>query len=280
MLHGIDSWSAYKVDWPRLRADGFRFAYLRCTVGESTVDAAYAASVEAARKADIIIGAYTYLYLARPIEPQVRHFLASCRDVGGMGDMPVALDLENPFPWVGARVTLDRVLAAARMCEEHFGRRPVIYTSSGWWANLDALAGATLEERAYLASCPLWAAAYRYDPWLPPEDHVGPKFGPWARSVIHQFSGDHSVPVAAVKSDGCPGRTGPKGDGPKHTQPCQRVDRNVFFGTSEELRAFAGLPPETTADTEREPGHVVGVVDIDAAVRQTQSLRDSRDADE
>jgi GH25 family lysozyme M1 (1,4-beta-N-acetylmuramidase) len=232
VILGFDSWHAYRVDWPKV-AESMRFVYVRCTEALAGVDPAYAASVEGARAAGLYVGAYFPLHVNIDPDAQIANFVRHARDVGCReGEMPPAIDLEVPWDWsgVGRSLVWSRIVRAVRVLGEHFGRAPTIYTSSGWWRDLGA--GAPADEGADVAACPLWAAAYSLSrPWTP----SGPlrPFGPWSRVALWQYSGDHSVPLPGVTSAACP-----LSGSPGHGQ-CQRVDRNAWLGTADELAAFA-----------------------------------------
>lgn len=235
MILGIDTWSAYRVDWQRVRQEGIRFAFGRCTEAAGGVDPAYQRSVDGAREAGVYVGAYSPIHVQSDIDPQIGHMLRHMGDVGTRpGELPPALDLEVPWDWssVGRATVWARIVRAVRMLTEHFGRAPVVYSSSGWWRDLGT--GAAPEDAAAVAACPLWAAAYPYmRPWAPPEGGTTRPFGPWSKALIWQYSGDHSVPLPGVTSEAC-AQSGTPGHG-----LCQRVDRDVWLGTEAELCTLA-----------------------------------------
>lgn len=240
MILGLDTWHAYRVDWSRVAADGLRFAWVRCTEAAGIVDPGYLGSVAGAKAAGLYVGAYAPLHVSADPDAQVAHFLRHWADVGTrVGELPPALDLEVPWTWepIGRDLVRARIVRAVQMLAEHVGRPPAIYTSSGWWRGLSD--GATPEETATLAACPLWAAAYPMArPWTPPEGATMRGFGPWSRVLVWQYSGSHSVPMPGVTSSAC-SQSGQAGHG-----PCQMVDRDVWLGTEAELRDLAMMPPE------------------------------------
>ena len=244
MIHGLDTWSAYTVDWKRIAADPDeprRFVYAKCTEGGAGYDSKFSESVAGAKDAGIYVGGYAFLRLHQPIQPQIENFIRRLGGVGGnAGELPPALDCESPWPgdWAAmglkADVVLDRIAKAAQAIRAEFGRPPMIYAGSGWWAGLAHLDASALKD------CPLWAAAYwRSEPWMPaPTDRPKP-FGPWDRVLMWQYSGDHSRPVPGVVSGMCPA----------HPQ-CQRVDRDVWLGTPEELDRLALVRVDREAPTQ------------------------------
>jgi lysozyme len=121
------------IQWRRVRADGYRFAYVKATEGRGLVDHTYAGNARAAAAAGLTVGAYHY---ARPDRrpgdaiAEADFFLRVARPRAGQ--LVPLLDLEHsgglgpPALRTWVRTWLDRVRAAV-------GARPAIYASSRFW---------------------------------------------------------------------------------------------------------------------------------------------------
>lgn len=81
------------VDWPRIRAAGYTFAYLKASEGATWRDSTFARNRDAARDAGMVTGGYHYFSLCRPGREQARNFVAAIGPPAG-GSLPPAVDLE------------------------------------------------------------------------------------------------------------------------------------------------------------------------------------------
>ena len=75
-VHGIDV-SKYQgdIDWPRVRASGVAFAFIKATEGGDHADERFADNWAAARAAGMPRGAYHYYYFCRPALEQAAWFM-------------------------------------------------------------------------------------------------------------------------------------------------------------------------------------------------------------
>ncbi|MGR3803414.1 glycoside hydrolase family 25 protein [Marinibacterium profundimaris] len=133
-IHGIDV-ARYQgtIDWPEVRRAGISFAYIKATEGGDMVDPKFEENWRNARRAGIPRGAYHFYYFCRSAEEQARWFIQNVpRDPQAL---PPVLDMEwNPFsPTCTTRPPAAVVRSEAqifvRMIEQHYGKRPVIYTA-------------------------------------------------------------------------------------------------------------------------------------------------------
>ncbi len=163
MFEGIDV-SSYQrsIDWPRVRAAGISYAYIKATEGVTITDPLFVEHYGWACNVEIPCGAYHFLTDADPHE-QARHFVEVLGTVRLSGDLPPMLDLERGAPGldVGARA-----LVWLRCVEQMTGRRPLVYTGPGFAAS------AHLDRHPELADYELWIAHYttaaepmRCPPW-------------------------------------------------------------------------------------------------------------------
>lgn len=122
-----------EIDWEKVAADGYGFAYLKATEGAGYTDPTFAQNWDGARAAGVTPGAYHYFTLCSSGEEQAADFLAAAPPDDSA--LPPALDLEfdgacEKRPGgVDAQAEIDAFTAKV---EEAWGRRLVIYSSSEW----------------------------------------------------------------------------------------------------------------------------------------------------
>lgn len=139
-VHGIDA-SRYQqaIDWPVAARSGVSFAYLKATEGGDGLDPAFASNWQGAALAGIPRGAFHYFYFCRPAAEQARWFIRNVPR--SPRAMPPVLDMEwTPFsPTCTRRPDAAIVRAEAEiflsLLEQHYGQRPLIYTSPDFFAD-------------------------------------------------------------------------------------------------------------------------------------------------
>lgn len=135
------------VDWSKARAVGIRFAFLKATEGGDLLDPKFRDHWRGAARAGIARGAYHFYYFCTAPEVQARWFIRNVPR--SQGALPPVLDMEwNPFSPTckrrpdGATVRAEMKVWLDRV-EAHFGQRPIIYTTPGFYkdAGLSRLRG-------------------------------------------------------------------------------------------------------------------------------------------
>ena len=120
------------IDWAKVRAAGFEFAYLRQGYG-AHMDGAFVAHHDRARGADVALGAYQFSMVDADPSDDVRAFLEACKPLDFA--CPPMLDLETRNGASG-----DATLAWARAWIERLrdatGADPLIYTGAAFWRSL------------------------------------------------------------------------------------------------------------------------------------------------
>ncbi|MEM6759065.1 MAG: GH25 family lysozyme [Pseudomonadota bacterium] len=156
------------VDWPRARTVGIAFAFLKATEGGDLADPKFRDHWRGAARAGIARGAYHFYYFCTAPEVQARWFIRNVpRETGSL---PPVLDMEwNPFsPTCQRRPDAATVRAEMKtwldIVEAHYGQRPLIYTTPGFYedAGLRALTG---EEFWLRTTAKTPAQAYPGQPW-------------------------------------------------------------------------------------------------------------------
>ena len=133
-VHGIDlsKWQG-EIDWPRIRAAGVNFAWIKATEGIDVIDPMFLRHHDDAARAGVAVGAYHFIYWCSDIEEQARWFIRNVPRRAG--DLPHVLDLEwTPFsPTCTVRPPAAEVQDRARrflsIVGRHYGQQPVIYAT-------------------------------------------------------------------------------------------------------------------------------------------------------
>lgn len=165
LIHGIDvSDHQGEIDWGRVGRAGKAFAILKATEGSTWTGETFAKNWRRARAEALKITAYHYFKAnTSPPEAQAAHFLEVYRGVGGDGDLPVAVDVEEIGRGQSSADLVQRVLAFVEIVEADLGGMPLLYTYTNFAKNHFAGSGAKP-----LARLPLWLACYRERPEVPP----------------------------------------------------------------------------------------------------------------
>jgi GH25 family lysozyme M1 (1,4-beta-N-acetylmuramidase)/LysM repeat protein len=216
---GIDVsyWDA-GIDWPKVRATGQRFVFVKATEGITYKDSTFKFNWSGAKTAGLLRGAYHFFRCNVDAKKQADYFIEYVKSFKDDAELPHVLDLEtndgvNKEKIVpAAKVWLDRVEAA-------FGKKPIIYSGQYFLQDYFVVAGGG--PPAWAKDYPLWLAQYpnqyfeESKPFLPRG---------WFNWAFWQYS-DKGV-VNGINA---------------------AVDMNVFNGTLEELYKLAGakLPDQT-----------------------------------
>jgi len=93
-VRGVDvSHHNGRVDWPRIRAAGYVFAYLKATEGATWRDSTFLRNRGEATRARLVTGAYHFFTLCRAGREQARNFLDAVGPLPAVS-LPPAVDLE------------------------------------------------------------------------------------------------------------------------------------------------------------------------------------------
>lgn len=126
-----------KVNWRAAKSAGVRFAFVKATEGGDLRDPMFRSHWRGAHRAGIARGAYHFYYFCTTPQVQARWFIRNVPKTRGA--LPPVLDMEwNPFsPTCKKRPPGGEVRRQMKvwlnMVEKHFGQRPVIYTTPGFY---------------------------------------------------------------------------------------------------------------------------------------------------
>ena len=157
--HNVDDRGG-PIDWPAVTAAGYSFALVKASDGPDFHDPQLEPSIEGAKAAGLLVGAYHFLRPGFDAGYQAQSFLRALEPHGGLDflDLRPAVDVEDPSDDPGAWLRIDgptRVLKVQHWCDVldgEAGAPSQIYTDPPWWAG-------TIGGGAF-ASHPLWAARY------------------------------------------------------------------------------------------------------------------------
>ncbi|MFT3893872.1 MAG: GH25 family lysozyme [Anaerolineales bacterium] len=212
---GIDVsyWDA-GIDWPKVRATGQRFVFVKATEGNTYQDPTYDDNWFGAKSAGLLRGAYHFFHCNIDPKKQADNFINYVKSFNDNGELPPVLDLETHD-----NVKKEKIIPAVKTCldliEAAFGKKPIIY--SGYFFLQDYLSEAGGGPPMWAKDYPLWIAQYpnQYTPGMSPLLPRG-----WFKWTIWQYS-EKGV-VNGINAD---------------------VDMDLFNGTLEELYKFAGATP-------------------------------------
>ncbi len=166
-----------KTDWHAIRASGVTTAYLRAVEGV-VPDTAYVAHRDAARKAGVKIGAYSFW---RPRHTAYQLVESMLDVIGDDWDLPPCIDLEAqaPVDLLASKSDLEHHVATGLTeLRLRTGVDPILYTGQGF-------VGAHLPIDHRLGQWGLWNAAYMGTMPLPRG---------WTKALAWQWTGTGRVP--------------------------------------------------------------------------------------
>jgi lysozyme len=127
-VRGVDvSHHNGRVDWPRIRAAGYVFAYLKATEGATFRDSTFLRNRAEAGRAGLVTGAYHFFTLCRTGRDQAHNFIAAIGPPAPVS-LPPAVDLEFGGN-CGQRPSREAVLAelaAFLAVVDSAGHRPAV----------------------------------------------------------------------------------------------------------------------------------------------------------
>ena len=214
----VSGWQK-NVNWAAVKNAGARFAYVKTSEGPWTLNDYFGQQYNGAASAGLLRGGY---HFARPNLSSGASQAQVMLDSGGGWSadgktLPPALDIEDN-PYVSSDRTnkcygmTSTALVAwvkdfTRIIKASTGKDAVIYTSYYFWQ--ECFGGSN----TFAGTNPLWIAAYyASSPWMP---------GQWPSHTFWQYANDFAD-QAQTKPATFPG------------------DQNVFNGSMDELRQFAG----------------------------------------
>ena len=214
---GIDvSGHQPNINWQVVKGQGgLSFCFVKATEGTGYTNPLFKSQWVGARVAGLLRSPFHFFRWDVAPEAQAAYFLKALGS--DRGELPLTVDIEAPGDGsgnmnYGAVEAGRRIRVFVEAIKAATGRAPIIYTYPDVWRN-------KLGNNPNFTDCPLWIANYNVPvPNLP---------GAWSKYAFWQYSDKGTV--AGVSGI---------------------VDVNLFNGSLDELRAFAGIQPAPPPQTE------------------------------
>jgi GH25 family lysozyme M1 (1,4-beta-N-acetylmuramidase) len=177
------------VNWQQVRSAGYSFAFAKATEGGTFKASTFPRNWRTIKGTGMIRGAYHFFRPLVDPDIQARNFLDYVASIEPIqpDDLPPALDLEH-FPahiereWLSIKQQerVERVRAWLAVVERETKRKPMIYTSYGFWSSY-------MPGVRDFSSYPLWVTNFttRSKPAIPDE---------WSSWMIWQHTDSTEIP--------------------------------------------------------------------------------------
>jgi GH25 family lysozyme M1 (1,4-beta-N-acetylmuramidase) len=176
----VSRWQG-QMDWREVAAAGFRYAFIRASIGDTYTDPRFYANWDGAREAGLLVSAYHVMAPKASSAVQMAYFFDILDD--RIPDLPLVLDVEREDGVAPAAITRC-VRECLREVEGRENRRPIIYTARWAWNRLVLPA-------PEWSSYDLWVASYTSEPLLPRD---------WSSWRFWQYSEAGRVPGSGSRS--------------------------------------------------------------------------------
>ena len=131
---GIDISNYQKdINWDATAKDKhIKYVYIKATEGASHKQHRYRRNIEHARQRGIKVGSYHFMTTTAPIQKQFENFISVVRPEEQ--DLIPLLDVEKRNGW-SIKQLQDSVMKFAKLLENYYGCKPMIYASSNYFNN-------------------------------------------------------------------------------------------------------------------------------------------------
>lgn len=131
-VKGIDvSHHSGAVDWGKVKAQGYRFAYVKSSEGVDNADPRFKAHWQALAQSGLARGAY-HFYVTEDDPIQQAKFFAS-QIKGDPGELPPAVDVELLGHGTDKAAMSKTLITFLKALESETGIKPMIYTAPRFW---------------------------------------------------------------------------------------------------------------------------------------------------
>lgn len=122
------------IDWDVIAADKkVKYVYVKATEGQTFTDPNFRQNLENARRVGIKVGSYHFLRTGSSIQSQFENFTRAVKK--NEQDLLPLLDVEVRQGWSNQQLR-DSVKLFCDLLENHYGCKPMIYTSSSFFNNI------------------------------------------------------------------------------------------------------------------------------------------------
>lgn len=153
-INGIDvSHHQGSINWEMVKNMkdnnvSLKFAFIKATEGTGFIDKRFKENWKNSKTNELVRGAYHYFRPNEKGELQANHFIRNVKLE--KGDFPPVIDIEE-LGNVSPKRLMEGVLKCAKKMEEHYGKKPIIYTYHDFYKN---------NFDTTFNSYPLWIAHY------------------------------------------------------------------------------------------------------------------------
>ena len=162
---GIDlSHHQGQIDWSKTTSSNLAFAYIKATEGGDFADPAFKRNWKAARDAGLIVGAYHFFSICRPVAIQAENFLRILPP--DHGQLPPVIDVENEggCNMVNTPKDIERqIYTLSNIIEKKTGCRPIIYAPSRFEAGLITVMD---RDQKYWVPSQFWPPSFQNRNWI------------------------------------------------------------------------------------------------------------------
>lgn len=132
---GIDVSNYQKdINWKATADDpSIKYVYVKATEGATHKQHRYRANIDNARKHGVKVGSYHFLSTTSSIQKQFENFISMVKPEEQ--DLIPLLDVETHTGW-SAKQLQDSVMLFAKLLEEYYGCKPMIYTNVSYFNTL------------------------------------------------------------------------------------------------------------------------------------------------
>lgn len=207
-VRGVDA-SHYQgsIDWDVIAQQGIMFAFIKATEGSGTTDECFAENWKNARKAGLYVGAYHFFSFDSSAETQAANFIAAVPDDAEA--LPPVIDLE--FYRSDNLPDVNAVRESLRILLARFqgiyGKKPIIYTTKKCW-------------ETYLRDSGLDYTLWIRSIFTSPSAEFSPQWTFWQYNPRGRLEGYSGGDVS--------------------------IDLNIFRGSPEAFRMYAGYDPKAS----------------------------------
>ncbi len=181
-IKGIDvSHFSGSVDWKKVKSTGYTFAFAKATEGDDLKDPSFQDHWQEIKKAGLTRGAYHFYVTEDDPKTQADFFIKNV--TLQPGDLIPAVDIESIGRGTTPGVT-QRLKKFLEILENHYGLKPIIYTSPKFWNK---------HLNSHFGTYPLWIAEYGV------EEPVAPRG--WKEWHLWQWKENAAVPGVEKEAD-------------------------------------------------------------------------------
>ena len=178
MIQGFDlsHWQE-NVDFDVAKAAGIQFSISKCTDGDSFVDDTHKKFHAGAQRVGMVTGFYHFWRYHLPPREQAELIK---KTIGNLRyDLPIAIDCEGyqDNPPMSNKERTNRLISLLVELHNFNGhKRPIIYTSAGWWNN-------HINSMDWQKTYPLWVANWNAPAPMTPTGWDSSKWAIWQYKV-------------------------------------------------------------------------------------------------